>query len=800
MADVPIPSPPTLFGLKVSTASASMGWGGQGGSCSLSLVDEGTVPALPPNGTACGFIFDKFEFGGHLQRWNYKESLSGRFYDVNLESPAKLLDGVQVILSEFETGYNIYGGRNELTNQVSNVWNPFAQLESFSYGGVFGGSHSDASGFPVYKLFPQLALFGQGVQNYQRGKIRFGNSDYTIDFSELESYVLARAPYYRVKGPVQSINGLLQDLAEVAQVDYFVQLRADNNGVITDPHLIVRTADRGTVASGVVQSYVNSVKGLGIVVSDTVGQELQDVATTKVLIGGPASRYYDAPVANSMSCIPVWGKFSNSDYLGYGITPITYNDLNATVPVIVNEFSPVASYNATIFELRMALGGMQTWETFKVFQIMSGTEPNGFTTTNHPFIGAMEANEKTLKGIAGLIGGKSRDAVDMAVTSAKRANKAYQAYAKEQAQGFFAGVSKVASNFYGQVFMVPLPMEPGGIDNNLRWIQYPYSYEASWEISESAWPTTFPTNDFNFYDGEGRLRSASTFPNSASIDYSPLGGDYAKTLTLGEIATTKGGPDKDTFWLNGTPWCIVRAGAQLRNYDAITTPDFGLSWLILNFFPSIGWVNPNLYMGPGKQSIQISIPPAVVPPSIVGVPQESTRYTWGPWYAFSADNGKAEVEVDSSMKPETYGGVTAMDAVGFGSVFSGVARIEAVESGSVELALAPQFNMGERFASSGPYVTSLDISIGVDGYKTNYKFSTWTPNFGKLAKYNADRLAKVNKAGISFAKEQRGRISKQPFPKFKFEKTDFSAKKAGGGKRFDNNKGMELFNGMFKTI
>ena len=176
MPNVPIPNPPTLFGLKVNSCSASMGWGGQGGSCTLSLVDEGTPPTKPPNGTACGFIFEQFEFGGHLQRWTYKESLSGRFYDVTLESPAKLLDGVQVILSDFETGYNIFGGRNELTNQVTNVWNPFAQLESYSYGGYFGGSQSNQSGFPVAMLFPQLALFGQGVQNYQSGRIKFGQS------------------------------------------------------------------------------------------------------------------------------------------------------------------------------------------------------------------------------------------------------------------------------------------------------------------------------------------------------------------------------------------------------------------------------------------------------------------------------------------------------------------------------------------------------------------------------------------------------------------------------------------------
>jgi hypothetical protein len=394
----------------------------------------------------------------------------------------------------------------------------------------------------------------------------------------------------------------------------------------------------------------------------------------------------------------------------------------------------------------------------------------------------------------------------MAVTSAKSVNKSYDKAAKDLQQKIFAAVSKVASNFYGQVFLVPLPFEPGGKDNNIRWIEEDVYYEASWEISESAWVGTKPILDWNFYDGDGKLKSLSTFPTSSSVDYSPLGGDYATTVG-GSIATTKGGPDKDLFWIpwSGQPLVIVRSGAQLRHYDSLTTPDFGLTVLAYLFFidPDTNdglIIPPENYIGPGKQSVQISIPPAVVLPNSIGVPQESTRYTWGPWWAFSADNGKAEVEMDASMRPETFGGAFFMDQVGFGSVYAGLAKMESVESGSVELALAPDFNMGDRFNSAGPYVTGMDISIDVSGYKTNYKFSTWTPNFGKLAKYNADRMSRINKAGIALAKSERGKTNKRPFPKIKFEKTDFSAKMANGGQRFDNRVGMEVYNGAFKTL
>jgi len=791
MPEIPIPSPPTLFGLKVANVSASMGWGGQGGSCTLSLIDEGTPPLMPAVGTACGFIFDQFSFAGHLQRHQYKESLSGRFYDVTLESPAKLLDGVQIILSDFERGFTISGATPDAI--VSNVWNPYAEQECYFHGGIFGGSGGNDSGYPISELFGQLVGFGQGIKIHQTGKMKFGESEYTIDFSDLFSVVQSRAPFYRVKGPVISLNGLLQDLAEVAQVDYFVQCRATNNGAIVGPaELKVRIADRAIVASGVIESYVDGIRGTGELVSASLGEELQDVATGRMLVGGPASRYIDCRIGTALSSIAVWGKFSNGSYANLGFPAIAYSDLNFQLPVILDEFSGTANYTATIFELRMALGGQETWETFKAFQIMAGVEPNGFTLANNPFVGAVEANSTTLNKIVG----GSRDAIDLAVTSKRKSSKAYQDALKRQAQYYFNGVSKTASSFYGQVFMSVLPAEPGGINNNLRWIEQPYSYEASWEISESAWPSVFPTADANFYDGEGKLKSASVFPASVAMDYSPLGGDYAH-ITTGEIATTKGGPDKDIFWVGGTPFCITRSGAQIRHYDSITTPDFGLTVLAQHFFGLN--ITPDKYIGPGKPGVQIPIPPAVALPNTIGVPQESNRYTWGPWFAFTADNGKAEVDIDSSLRPETYGSVAGMDAVGFGSVFAGLAQMGAVEQGNVELAQVPQFNMGDRFTGAGPYVTSMDISIGVDGCKTSYKFSTWTPNFGKLAKYNADRLAKVNKASIAFMKESRARVKKRPFPKIKFEKTQFNFE-ANGGERFNARKGMEVFNGMFRNL
>ena len=62
-----ITSSPKMFGAYVSNISTSIGWGGQGGSCQLTLVEDpnnGVHIALPQVGTACYFSFHGFYFGG----------------------------------------------------------------------------------------------------------------------------------------------------------------------------------------------------------------------------------------------------------------------------------------------------------------------------------------------------------------------------------------------------------------------------------------------------------------------------------------------------------------------------------------------------------------------------------------------------------------------------------------------------------------------------------------------------------------------------------------------------------------
>lgn len=84
-------------------------------------------------------------------------------------------------------------------------------------------------------------------------------------------------------------------------------------------------------------------------------------------------------------------------------------------------------------------------------------------------------------------------------------------------------------------------------------------------------------------------------------------------------------------------------------------------------------------------------------------------------------------------------------------------------SGSIEVAEFPEYNIAERFTGSGPYVTKLSCKVGTGGITTNYEFSTWTRNFGKIAKYNVDRIAAINKNKIRALRQGSNGIPMMPF-------------------------------------
>ena len=752
-----------MFGAYVSDISCSVAWGGEGGSCQMTLVEDPPNQiqiSLPPVGTPVFIQHGAFYFGGIFQRYTYKGSISGRLYDVIIESPAKLLDGIQVILDDFNgrviNAGNTYSPESAdlFTNQILNVYNVYAEVESTQ---GFGNSFVNSSGFPADSLLRTLQTLMNGGGQFG-GKATFGSYQYGLDISQIISVL--NGVNYRIKGPVQSLASIISECCEAAGLDYFVELTGGGAGnTIASPVIRLRTINRSTSAGRgqVAQLVLNA----GNLVSGDVGEEFALPVTQKLVIGGPVSRWVRHNMSNST---PVWGKLSDGTfaYVNGSFTPGTYSNPDAILPVFLDEYSLSGPYTATMFELRMAMGGKDLWETFKMLETLTGKERNLF---RNPDTAPWNSKLELTREIISKINNRNFVALEAEATSLSAAQKALNTSLQEQSDLIFSAVNRVASNFYGQVFFMPLQL-----DQDIKYIQEDIQYKLSWDIVDSAFHPDILYHDPAFYDGEGRLKGVSEWPIAPNTDYSGFAGEWAVSDDGYLIATTKGGAEKEVYYINGIPYVIVKSGAQVPYYDSLTTADFGLSVLSYKFFGI--WLDPAKYLTAGGNNLQLSIPPAVQYPQYIGIAQQSNIYSWGPWWAWRGGSvGKSEIVMDESLKPETFGGYDVLDLAGFAKATTGTSEAVPLETGSVQVIGQPTFNLADRIAGSA-YISGIDIKVDASGETVTYKFSNWTAQFGKISSANIDRIAKIYKGNLALAQRNRSNIQKRPLPKIRFEKSE----------------------------
>lgn len=611
-----------------------------------------------------------------------------------------------------------------------------------------------------------------------------------------------------------------------------IQDLPDGGEIIPLPVIKVRVVNkRQQPEAGVIEKYITQEKKKGNIISYNIGKEYGQTVTQKLVFGGRRTRYQ---TIGSAWAIPVWGKLNNvynlrlppyllgvpavvSPFSANYLLPVQLEDPNN---VALSGVGRVSYYTATIFELRMALGGKGPWEIFKTFETLAQCEPNGFNNLQTcPWTGSFDATKDVLRLLAQ---GKGNPTLLLS-TNAAEASKAYRASANAKADKIYQAVANVANNFYCQEYMVPLQGEfstqVGEWTNPFAQKQMEYAPPEdffkinAWEISDSAYMDYPLCLDLKFFDGTGKQKAMAAWNLGPSYDYSNLGSDYAlgvdKDAKVGDervfpawpagtgafankIVSTKGSPSKELYWdntanspfpMSGLHFVHFKAGAQIRAYDTITTPQWGLTVLAKYFFGLD--VPPKNYFKGGGKGIQFEIPPDCLPPYAFGIPQESMRYNYGPWITLPPESGgnaykggKAEVVQDDSLRPEEFGGYANLAAIGALMAKVGVGKPTEDESGTVEVAGAPIGSLGDRFQEKGPYLTDLSISIDATaGVKSTYKFNTWTPNFGKLAKYNIDRIARINKAAWSYAQAMKDRVEKTPPPKFKFSSSETSNKK-----------------------
>lgn len=810
-----IKQPVKFLGAYVTSLNSQIAWGAESSSCSINLVEDpanGIVFNPPKIGTACSFSFGKFKFGGILQRYTYREDVgSGRTYDVVLESPAKVLDGVFVILNTFQgtiyqdvnvdtpyTGETLsYGGK-----YPTNIINVFAKKENYNFGGLFGKANVNELGYPANNI---IADINETIKDGRfGGKIKFGETEYNLDLTELIP-AIQTIKDYRIQSDYLDLNSLIRNILDIALYDYIVLLDGDtdSNGVITNNATIKfkTISRREAAAEGLVANEVNSYKSKGVLSQYSLGKENSDATTQKVLLGGPASRTWFA--YSPKYVYPIWGSKGigeNTEYY-YGQSIYDYSDPNTKIRIVVDggyegKFTTV---DTDLLEIRCALSGQKTWAVYHALKaIKDGKEPIGVFGVKF----TIEDFEKMLSGELGPNDLVNTDPKDSEILGSyfygNNWVESQQSKLRRVAEARFAAINTVATEFYGKKFLVAMPLENGGKDNNLKWIDGNAEYKKkqySWEIAQSAWAGDKgrkQIDDIKFYDQTGKIQPVALYENFKNVDYSSMGYEYGRITDPfdGVVARVTLNPDgfdmkfiddysfidindkkyKDstgkeipplTSLKNQIVFTAVQLNYDVSIYDEITTETNGfmyLSKLILG----IGGVSYANMIGFSESDVPIA--PAPMIPTYIVIPQVSNRYVWGPWYSVGDNSGKVSITTDPMFSPETFGTIEEMNNQAKTYVDAELSKNYTAESGYVELALDPEFNIGEKFAGNGPYITSLSLSVSPGGVTTTYQFATWTKRGANLAKYNIDRIARNQAKTFEYQKNIR-ELFRNPVPK-----------------------------------
>lgn len=819
-----ITSPIKFLGAYVTNVSCTLGWGGETSTCNITLVEDpaNNIYFQPANtksgirnGKACILtIGSNFQFGGILQRWTYSENTSdGRKYEVVLESPSKILDGVYFVLDKFQgtiyktdsldlvatqatsSGIMTYGG-----NYPTNVINLFASKENYETGGSFGNAGVDMFGYPISGIVNDIAnavstkfsLSGSKGSFGFGGKVVYGDVEYDLDLSALDE-VITYIKGYKINGALNvTVNQLVKDITDIGLYDFIYTITGtpDSNGVIQKNAKIVlkvlprRTSPSPNAINALVTSIKNKPDADKNLISYNLGKELSDSTTQKILVGGQASRYWMASKQN-LDIYPVWSKTGEGQYAVYTIGNLSdYDNLNTPIKVKMNGgYSNNFTFIDTdILELRCALSGKETWDLYHLFKAIR-SDLTGDTTYKRIMYGnvnfSLKQYQKLLEGKA-VVNDLLESSLDAGEAFATYVlGEQYQtAYIQRAIQARFESIRTAANEYYGKTFAVSVPVDRGGLSNNIKYLYNGIEVKTAWNVAESAWSganyRSFFT-DVKYYDEEGRFNAVAIYDNIYTADYSELGEDYSLIPQFGVMTSVS--LEKDLKWqeftgtdsITGKPVNFVKGivianlNSLVKNYDQYTTETNGFNILARLIFGSnfpVGY--QNLF---GNTEIEVPIAPAPVIPKNIGVPQESERYVWGPWFSFNAaagKQGKVEIIEDTSFTPETFGSLEKMNQFAQTIVNTEMSQVYENESGMIELAEEPQYNLGTQFLNSGPYITSMSINIGANGVTTQYQFNSWTKTFGRIAKYNIDRIQKLQKGTFQFYKKLRNLFRNPP--------------------------------------
>jgi len=783
----------SFLGASVRGFNTSIGWNANQSSLSVQLVEDaanGDTFSPPDVGTPVHFTFGSFRFSGLLQKWEKKNETQGLpTYEAVVVDPRELLEGIQVVIGQ-------YSGS---VAEVQNVVNAYGYWENTGYG----NSGANNSGMTWARVRDAIkAVVNQPTYTTYGGPITFRGVKYAIDLSQVPN----PPAYYRVGGGASiGLLDLLSQICDDGGCDFFVELVGTTIRIRTvsranQPPLGTISAIANTNWGGTV---VRSHNGLELRNETTsaflVGGQVSTLHQTTSLTsfwgydvaGNPilgtsgrfdfvdsrylASLYGDhtatdtelwlanftwpAAATGWPSAIPFYVRIGSeiikcTQFLGtvgvvykykcergafgstaqahanlaqavycWGSTPTEYANLNSSK---IADLIGTVSYTCSTLEMRLALIDFQSWSAFLWHHRPDiATALNLYSPLINPLVGDALMFPPDLVGDAPLLA----ELVGAAFVSG-------EVFARQQTVYEF--VRAIAQTYLGKKYVASVPFVLHKQDPETLVVSTSYDVADGGYLPEGSTPLGLSTfNEDTFKNQDGTFRAFVTFSNLTGADLANISPNDS-VVEDGVLYQAVQVDPNLVFVPSPAVVITVPEGLFDRPVDVLGSVDVIAGVLLRTPAEARAFFEDRRPFG----STMARVFPAQRNPSGAAVPLRSNILTYGPWYAQGAV-GKVRFEVDPTLVPWEYGGYSIMDQVGTARVIQSVTNMQVGEVGSLELAGAPLYSLGDTMQSGGPNVTNMQVSFGTQGVTTSYQFATYTPRFGVFSKGQAERMKKL---------------------------------------------------------
>lgn len=486
----------TFLGASITNFTANIGWDGSNSNLMVGLVEDplnNDKFVRVDTGTPAVFQYDTFSFQGIVQKWSKRRSSDGFRYEVNLVSPDELLDGTQLILSDYTLS----------TSGVPNIIGVFPYLESG--GEAFGNSNVNETGIPWITCKNAIVDIINKDNLIYGGRIQYKGKKYKINLDGLPPV----SPSYRVSGkPNITLLNFVQDIAEAGHCKFFTQLIGDTIYVIT------RNFDSKIPESAAkaVSQFLDTVSGY-ILLED--GIEFKNDTVGKFLVGGkqkrewflefspsggwlPTDLFYDSNNDGELDSLGSGGFLDSKNlniaqFWGYDINrkmifPNEY--INKWVQYLIPDLDVrhidipglKDTYTTSYGELLAALDSRESWEFFLVengaspyFIDDTGADKNTVLNPYYTLATRLKIIGNLCSNLKNLFKNKTKEELEninpvdfagITLSNSKYADKTEEEVAEENGGKLYNFLRNYAEEYYGRKFVVTLPETKVKLDSD----------------------------------------------------------------------------------------------------------------------------------------------------------------------------------------------------------------------------------------------------------------------------------------------------------------------------------------------